>query len=169
MDLLQQLQKEHSKRNCTAIVQWIGDDLKRFNELFQLFLKGEFRVAQCASWPLRYAVEAHPIFLRNKFGTLLKNLERTDTHEAIKRNTLNILEAIDIPAAFEGQVMDLCFRYIADPAEKAAPKASSITILSRLAEKYPEIKNELKTVIEERWPFEGAAFRARARRVLKNK
>ncbi len=38
MDLKYQILKEHTKENCTKIIQWVGGDKKRFNELVQLFL-----------------------------------------------------------------------------------------------------------------------------------
>jgi hypothetical protein len=64
--------------------------------------------------------------------------------------------------------MDTCFRYIASPDETVAVKAFSLTILHNLSHQYPEIKNELKLVIEERWNYETAAFRSRAKKILKN-
>ena len=51
--------------------------------------------------------------------------------------------------------------------EKAAAKAFSLTILHNLSKQYPEIKQELKTIIDDRWEYESAAFRARARKILK--
>ena len=44
MRLRETILKEHSKAQCNKIVNWVGDDLHRFEELFQLFLKGEYRV-----------------------------------------------------------------------------------------------------------------------------
>jgi hypothetical protein len=63
--------------------------------------------------------------------------------------------------------MDICFTYIADPQEKVAVKAFSLTILENLSHQYPEIRNELKLIIEERWEHETAAFRSRAKKILK--
>ena len=167
MDLRQTILKEHSKANCTRIVKWIGADQKRFDELFRLFLHDEYRVVQRAAWPLSYAVIAHPQLIKKHFGKLIKNVQRPNIHEAVKRNTVRLLQDIDIPARYEGRIMDLCFGYISDPKEKAAVKAFSLTILARLARRHPDIKAELKTIIEDRWEFETAAFRSRGRKILK--
>jgi hypothetical protein len=51
--------------------------------------------------------------------------------------------------------------------EATAIKAFSITVLQRLARLYPEIINEIKLVIEERWDYETPAFKVRARKLLK--
>ena len=51
--------------------------------------------------------------------------------------------------------MNLCFDYLIDPTEKIAAKAFSLTVLQNLAKLYPEIKQDLKTVIEDRWEWAG--------------
>lgn len=167
MNLRETILAEHSKKQTTKIVQWIGASQQRFDELFSLFLHDEYRVVQRASWPLSYAAIAHPSFIVPHFSKLLKNLDKKGLHEAVKRNTVRLIEEIDIPVKFHGTIMNLCFGYIAAPDEKAAVKASSLTILQQFAIKYPEIKQELKTTINDRWPYEDEAFRSRARRILK--
>jgi hypothetical protein len=62
--------------------------------------------------------------------------------------------------------MDICFSYISDPVEAVAVKAFSMTVLEKLAVVYPEIKNELITIIDGRWDTETAAFRSRAKKIL---
>ena len=166
MKLRETILKEHSKANCTRIVNWIGKDQKRFNQLFDLFLNDEYRVVQRAAWPLSYIVIAHPFLIQKHFSKLVKNLNKPDIHDSVKRNTLRLLQEISIPKKFHGEVMNICFDYIVSPKEKAAIKAFSLTILQNLSKKYPDIKQELKTVIEDRWDFESAAFHSRARKIL---
>ncbi len=167
MKLREQILKEHSKANCLAIVDWIGDSQARFDELFGLFLNDEYRVVQRASWALSNAVIAHPNFIQKHFSQLLKNLEKLNLHGSVKRNTVRLLQDIAIPKKLQGQVMNLCFNYISSPEEAAAVKAFSLTILENLSKEYPEIKTELKTIIEDRWNYESAAFHSRARKILK--
>lgn len=167
MNLREQLLKEHSKSNCLKVVKWIGDSPARFAELIELFLKDEYRVVQLAAWPMSYVAEAHPELIRKHLPRLVKNLERTDTHPAVRRNTIRLFQHIEIPEKYQGQVMNLCFEYIADPQEKAAVKAFSLTVLENLSKLYPEIRPELKTIIEERMDTETAAFTSRARKILK--
>jgi len=40
--------------------------------------------------------------------------------------------------------------------------------LQNLSKIYPEIKQELKTIIEDRWDHESAAFKSRAKKILKD-
>ncbi len=166
MNIKTALLKEHSKKQCAAIVKFIGNDQKKFDELFDLFLHHEYRVVQRAGWPISYCVEKYPDLIKKHFPKLLKNVEKKGIHDAVKRNTVRLLQYVEIPEKFHGQVMDLCFRYISSPAEAVAIKAFSITVLQNLAKRYPEIVNEIKLVIEERWNYETVAFKTRAKKLL---
>jgi len=167
MKLREQLLKEHSRANCDAIVHWIGDRQERFDQLFQLFLCDEYRVVQHAAWPLSYAVIAHPQLIKKHFAKLVGNLSKPGIHSAVKRNTMRLLQDIDIPKSHHGRIMDACFRYIAAPAEPVAVKAFSLTVLEKLSSRYPEIIPEIKLLIEENYERETAAFRVRAKKFLK--
>ena len=166
MKLRDQILKEHSKANRIAIVKWVGGSQEKFDQLFDLFLNDEYRVVQRAAWPLSYTVIAHPQLIQKHFSKLLKNLEKPGIHDSVKRNTVRLLEQIPIPPRFHGQVMNICFNYIASPHEAVAIKAFSLTVLDHLSGQYPEIKTELKTIIEDRWDYESAAFRSRAKKIL---
>jgi hypothetical protein len=167
MNIKTALLKEHSKKQCDVIVKWVGNDQKRFDELFSLFLNDEYRVVQRAGWPIGYCVEKHPNLVQKHFPKLLKNLNKKGIHDAVKRNSIRLLQYVKVPEKFHGEVMDVCFRYISSPTEAVAIKAFSITVLQNLARQYPEILNEIKLVIEERWDYETVAFKTRAKKLLK--
>ncbi len=168
MNLKETILAEHSKANCTRIVKWIGNNQQRFDELFNLFLHNEYRVVQRAAWPLSYLVIANPQLIQKHFSKLLKYVKKPGLPDAVKRNTVRLLQDITIPKRYQGDVMNLCFDYIISPVEKPAVKAFSLSILANLSKEYPDIEQELKTVIEDRWDFETAAFRSRAKRILKS-
>jgi hypothetical protein len=168
MNLLNTILQQHSKSQTDRIVKWIGQDQKRFDELFELFMYSEPVVMQRSGWPLSYAVEQQPVLIKKHLARIIKNLRNPNLHEAVKRNTVRILQFTAIPGRLHGEVMDLCFRYISDPKEKPAAKAFALTVLDNLTKQYPEIGNELKTVIEERWDHETPAFHSRARKILKS-
>ncbi len=167
MDLRGQLLKEHSKTNTSRIITWVGSDQSRFDQLFNLFLHDEYRIVQRAAWPLSYCVIQHPLLIKKHFGKLLKNLRKPGIHDAVKRNTMRLLQSVDIPPRYQGTVMDTCFQYIATPGEPVAVKAFSLTVLEGLALQYPDIIPEIKLLIEENYDRETAAFKSRAKRLLK--
>ena len=166
MDLRSEILKEHSKAQCDKIVAWVGGSQSRFDELFNLFLNDIYRVTQRAAWPLSYCVRAHPILIKKNFEKLIDNLQKPGLHNAIKRNTIRLLQYVDIPKKFQGQVMDICFGYVEAPAEAVAIKAFSLTVLAKLAKLYPEILPEIKLLIQSQLPYQTAAFKSRAKNIL---
>jgi len=159
--------KEHSKAQCTLIVNWVGDSQQRFDALFNLFLHDEYRVVQRAAWPVSYCVIAHPHFISKHWTDLVKNLQKPNLHNAVKRNSIRLLQGVDIPKKMQGKIMDICFKYLEDPAEAVAVKAFSLTVLTNLAKQYPEIIPEIKLLIEDQLPHQTAAFKSRAKVFLK--
>lgn len=166
-NLREEILKEHSKAQCTKIVNWVGDSQQRFDSLFKLFLNDEYRVVQRAAWPVSYSVIAHPQLINKHWAALIKNLSKPDLHPAVKRNSIRLLQDIDIPEKHQGSIMDICFGYIASPTEAVAVKAFSLTVLKNLSKKYPEIIPEIKLIIEEQMPHQTAAFKVRAKDFLK--
>ncbi len=166
MDIKSALLKEHSKKQCNQIVNYISDDKKRFEELMEIFFKGEYRLTQRAAWPMSYCVRKHPGLIRPYFKRLLDNLNKKNLHDAIRRNTVRLLQDVDIPKQFHGRVMNLCFDFIASNDTAVAIKAFSLTILENLSKQYPDIIPELKLIIQERWEHETAAFRTRAKKII---
>jgi hypothetical protein len=158
---------EHSKANCNKIVNWIGDSQKRFDELFELFLNDEYRVAQRAAWPLSNSVINHPKLISKHYHRLLKNLSKPGIHDSVRRNTVRLLQDVDIPKKFHGRVMDICFHYISSPQTSVAVKCFSLVVLENLTQQYPEIKNEIRMIIGEGWQ-KTAALRSRAKKFLQS-
>lgn len=167
MDLQVILSTEHSKASTDKLVRWVGNSQRRFDNLFSYFTGPDPRLAQVSGWPLSYCVSAYPGLIAKHWKELLDNFSRPGIHDAIKRNTLRLMQHVEIPAKYQGRVMDSCFLAISSPAEKPAIKAFALTVLDNLSTCYPDIRNELVTVIETQWPFEKAAFRSRARKILK--
>lgn len=166
MNIKKALLKEHSKNQCGIITKYIGSNKERFAELMKCFFEGEYRITQRAAWPMSYCVQDHPGLIKPYFKKLLDNLDKPGLHNAIARNTIRLLQHIDIQEKFHGQVMNICFNYIQDTATPVAIKAFSLTTLQNLSKKYPDILPELKLVIEERWDYETAAFKSRAKKIL---
>lgn len=166
MDLGSALLKEHSKKQRDAIVSYIGDDPVKFGALIKLFFKGEYRITQRAAWPMSSCVQKHPELIVPYFAPLIRNLEKEGLHDAVVRNTLRLLQDVEIPKRHHGKLMSICFDYIQSPETAVAIKAFAITILHHLSSHYPDILPELKLIAADRMDNETAAFRQRAKKFL---
>lgn len=167
MNLRNEILKEHSKAQCNKIVQWVADDQKRFAELFNLFLNDEYRVVQRAAWPVSFCVIAHPKLISKHWNQLIKNLQKPGIHDSVKRNSIRLLQYIEIPEKHEGAIMNICFGYLGSPTEALAVKVFSMSVLGNLSKKYPDIIPELRLLIEDQLPTQSAGFKSRAKKVLK--
>ena len=167
MNLEQELQKKQSVALCNRVVHFIGEDKVRFAELVKLFFRGEYRLTQRAAWPMSYCIARHPNLAKPYFRKFIHHLTDEKAHPAARRNIVRLLQFVEIPKRYQGEIMDICFRFINSPQEAIAVKAFSLHILENLGSIYPEIFLELKNIIEARWAFETPAFRSRSRKILK--
>ena len=90
-----------------------------------------------------------------------------DASVAVKRNTVRMLQSLNIPSEHEGFLMETCFQYLLSKDEPIAIKVFSMTILSNLSEKYPDIKNELAIVIEDLMHHGSAGIISRGKKILR--
>ena len=166
-NLKEEILKGHSKVQCDKIVHWVGKSQLRFDELFHLFLHDGGKITQRSSWAVSYCVEAHPELIQIHFATLLKNLQKKNLHDAIKRNSIRLLQFVTIPKKYQGSVMDCCFTYLQSPTEPVATKVFSIYVLMNLSKLYPDILPEIKLLVEEQLPHQTAGFKSAAKKVMK--
>jgi hypothetical protein len=167
MDLKKEILKEHSKKQMTKVVDYVGDNPNRFKGLIQVFLAGPYRVTQRASWPLSYCVEKHPHLIKPHLKTILDYLPKPDVHDAVKRNIIRLLQYIEIPKKLQGKIADICFGFLQDKKEPVAVRVFSMSVLTAIASENPDLKRELKLIIEDALPHASPAFLSRARKVLK--
>lgn len=137
-----------------------------FKELVHCFLSDDNQLAQRAAYSLGMAVDKNPPLIGPYVGVLVSQLKRKDVHDAVIRNTVRVLEDIEIPEVFHGEVMDACFALLQNREIAIAIRAYSMTILYQLSKVYPEIRGELRFLIEEGMPFEKPAFISRGRKIL---
>ena len=171
MRLLEMLQKPGSKTQVNKILKYIGDDKGRFAQLIQYYLNGPYRITQRAALPLSYCAINHPKLIKPNLKRIIQFAALPEATDSIKRNTMRLLQFIDVPKALEGSVTDMAFRFLSNPAEAIAIRVFSMTVLTNMAIKFPELKNELILMLEQELPYASAGFRSRATkslRILKN-
>jgi len=166
MNIEEQLQVEHSKANALYIANYIGDDQSKFTELVGLFLGDDYRTTQRAGHALSTVFDVYPELIKPHIDKIILNLEK-DVNDAVKRNTLRILQDKTIPEAHEGFLANKCFDYLLSNKEPVAIKAFAMTVLANLCVKYPDLKNELKTIVEDLMENGTPGIISRGKSVLK--
>ena len=164
MNLEAEILKADFKDQVVRVAAEISTDENKFAELMKLFFSHENTYAQRASWVMMHCTDRYPWLVRPYLEKLVKNLYQSPG-EATKRNTVRLLQFIDIPEALWGEVIEICFRYLTGN-EAIAIKVFSMTVLFNLSQLVPEISEELKINIEDQLPYGSAGFKSRANKIL---
>jgi hypothetical protein len=167
VNLENEILREHSKRQVVRIAGWIGNDKRRFRQLMKIFLKGDYLLTQRSAWVISYCGERHPQLVVPWLSVMIGKMQEPGVHIAAKRNVLHILARIDVPPRLQGTVVSLCVRELECADAAIAVRVYAMTILLNVAQTEPDLKQELRALIEQMLPYAGPAVRARASIVLK--
>ncbi len=167
MNLETEILRQHSKNQTNRIVAYVGNNPHRFKILIDLLIRGPYRVSQRASWPLSICVEQHPELVMPHLNRIVKNLKQPGLHNAVKRNTIRLLQFIQVPERLHEEVVNICFEYLQDNKEAIAVRVFSMTVLANIAESTPDLKRELLLILEDILPYGSAGLRSRARKTIR--
>jgi hypothetical protein len=167
MNIRHALLKEHSKKQTVLIAGYIGEDKKRFAELMDLFFGTEYRITQRAAWVVRVCAESYPALLKPWLRKMISNLTNQGLPDAVKRNTVRILQFTSLPPSLQGLAAKNCFELLLSRKEPVAVKVFSMTVLLHICRTEPDLKNELQLIVESQMPLGTKGFISRGRKVLK--
>lgn len=168
MNIRNEILKEHSRKQAEKIARYALSDNSRFKELFKLFCSDEYRVAQRAAYALNVCHDKNPAILRPYLDQLLKNLAKPNTHDAIRRNTMRVLQNMDIPLKYQGRVVEAAFTLLADRGQAIAIRAFAMTVIFNLSKQHPDLQRELALLIENELDEQPkAAIKSRGTKILK--
>ncbi len=144
--------KEHvlasrSKRQTISTVKYIGTDENRFKKLVELFLGSDKEITQKSAWIYGYCIEAHPDLISPYHEVLINELESKHHHAIVRRSIMRSYQFAPIPTEFEGILFGLCIQNLTTSSEPVTLKVYSMATALRIVKRHPDLKNELKTVI----------------------
>jgi len=166
MDVATEILGEHSRAVAERVVRWVGVDGKRLRVLMDIFLRGEYRLAQRSAMAVGLCAERHPALMGPYLKRMIDRMEEPGVHVAVRRAVVRSLQTVDIPPALMGRVADVCFRHLAAQDSAVAVRACAMTVLGRIAAREPDLAREVRLLIEQQLPWGSCGFRARASRVL---
>jgi len=141
------------------------ENLRRFiSEIY----KHEGVLAMRMTRALAIAYELSPDTIHKHTGELLEILCTSENH-GMNRGILKIFQhAWKVLNNDQlGKLLNISFNYLENPAAEIAPRVYSMNIIYEYTAVYPEIKNELESIIEFHYEEGSPAFRAVSRKLLK--
>ncbi len=167
MDFRNEILKEHSKKQNLKVAHAVGADEIKFAEIMKLFFANEYRVTQRIAAVVYLCFEKHPEFITAYIKPLLVNLGNEKLHDAVKHNTVRILQFIEIPKSLQGLAFQNCMGLLLSSDEPIAVKVFAMTVLANICKQEPDLRKELKLVIEAQLPYGSTGFRNRGAKILK--
>ena len=122
-------------------------------------------IAWRAGWVLDHFERNNNKTLQPYLNQLIEILLQTP-HHGVQRHLTRILSNAPVSELEDGRLVDACFNWLLNPRTPIAVKANAMQILSNLCATYPELGQELKTVIDDGYENGTAAFKSRGRKIL---
>jgi hypothetical protein len=149
MNIREALEQEHSKTQTLRIVSYIGDDAALMAELMVCFFDTEWRLCQRAAWAVGLLGEKKAYLVEPYLEQMLLHL-KLPHHDALARNTMRTLHAMpEIPENALGLTVDVAFRFLENPSVPTAIRMFSMRVLAKICKKEPDLKDELRLLIED--------------------
>jgi hypothetical protein len=164
---IQGIPKDFSAREKKRATRWIDKNPAMVGTLLNTFLATEYRESQRLARVLEAVAKRDQNLLQPHLKKLLMTLDSSKATTGLKRNIPRIIQWMHIPSKFQGRAVNTFFRLLADPSELVAAKVFSMTVLANIAQEQPDLKNEIRQQIEAQYNLSTAAFRSRARKVIK--
>jgi hypothetical protein len=133
MNMREEILRDYSKEHVLKVAEHACQSKANFAALVKCFLDHDYRLAQKAAWSVSWAARKKPEMVQPHVKDLVAALGKKNVHDAVIRNAVRVLQEIEIPESFHGEVMNTFFQFLENPSTPAAIKAFSLTTLYNLA------------------------------------
>ena len=147
-------------------VREVGDSTEKFNTLLELSLYDKDPVAWRAAWILDSSDEVHPGLGSGSISRIVNRLPKVKSTGTL-RCLLRMLSRYKIDEEDQGLLIDLCFGYMVSELYPVAVKVHAMQIIYHHVLMYPELKEELVTVIRDQIVNNTVGFKSRGMRIIK--
>ena len=172
MDIAKQLAKAHSRANADLILEWLLKEKARTQVLMDVVRSREveFKIVQRAAMVLGDLGRLRPAWLLGYHSELLDLVHAYD-HPALPRAITRYFSELSLDQISEdnqGRLLEMSFVYVGNPQATVTVRVFSMATLLTFTKRYPELRDEVRGMVEEVLLEEGATagLLAGGRRVL---
>jgi hypothetical protein len=166
MDLAGEISREYSLKQVKKIALNIGNNQMLFSDLVDSFFAKNYRTNQRSAAIMAEVLQTFPELLEPHIWRFTNLLSGTQEN-TFKRNILRVLQYVEVPEIYWVALLEKCFEFLTSPKEAVAIKVFSMQLIFNICKKEPDLKNELRVLIEDQLPLSSAGFKSRGRKILK--
>jgi hypothetical protein len=167
LDILHQSLKSSMMEQRKAWAKQIVNEGIEIKKLADIFLFSNNSSAMQFSWLLSDIGIYNAKALYSILSYLFEKREQTNVKD-FRYQFVKYWSIAGIPKENEGEAINLLFRWLNDSSTSVSIKTHSALNLYKLSENYPDIKNELKTCIENQLDKTSISFRKSTAKILAN-
>jgi hypothetical protein len=143
----------------------VGNSKKNFGSLLDLALFENDPIAWRAAWILDASDEQYPGLASGSLSRIIKRLPHLKSTGSL-RSLLRRLCRYQIEEVHQGILVNLCFGYMISERYPVAVKVHAMQILYHHVLLYPDLKEELVTLIRDQVSNNSAGFRSRGMKII---
>ena len=167
LEIIDFLSIDSSRLNAEIVLDKVEEDPDKFGELWKMTVEDTYPLSMRASRVIWLLALKHPYFVEPYVPQIIDCLQDIRT-EGVKRNFLNILSVVPVPAEYTGILFDMCLNWVDNTAESIGVRANAMSALYSISNAEPDLKPELIAILESMIPADSAGIEARARKLLEN-
>ncbi|MCT4579783.1 MAG: hypothetical protein N4A35_00070 [Flavobacteriales bacterium] len=167
MDVREQLLFEFSKSNAELIVRKIGQDQVKIEELVQLFLGSDQKLALRASMVLARIMDQRPYLMEDYIDQFVKVFLEKDTAVAVVRMIARFFQSYTLPEEYQGVVLDRSYELLINSDQPIAVRAFAMGTIEKISKEYEDLKSEFKLVLEDLYTEGARGLENKRRNILK--
>jgi len=155
-----------SAKEKAYYISVVSQSKRLFSEMLRFALHEADPYAWRAAWILDGCDELDSSLSEPHISDIIHRLPGLAS-EGSRRSLLRLLCRHEIPEDDQGLLADQCFQYLVSELHPLAVKVHAMQILYNLTKIYPELGQELITVIEDQIENNTVGFSSRGRRIIK--
>ena len=172
MGIREQLAVRHGRANADLVLAYVATHPEGLPELIDCLQSDDPVCGQCAAMVWGDLARLEPDWMRPHLPRLTE-LALHPPYPTTRRNVMRYFS--EVPASWlladeervAGPLLELAFALAEDPTQKVTARMYGIQIAANLSEHYPELRPELRDLIEGELAAASPGFRSRARKILK--
>jgi hypothetical protein len=137
----------NSRFNTDLVAAHIGSDEVLFGELIYLMHNGQPPIAQRAAWIMTAVTDKYPWLIQPYINGIVERMHSC-CHPGIVRSVLRQFCQLDFSEEIAGEIFEMSYKLLNDTKQPVAIRVYAMQILFNISEKEPDLKNELKLVLE---------------------